>query len=74
MTATTEGLLAMKVLSATEQRPRALEHIRPLTQAQPDYDESRLLELLRLITERGFHRRQDLLAKWSAFKERFLVE
>ncbi len=28
MTATTEGLLAMKVLSATDQRPRDLEDIR----------------------------------------------
>lgn len=74
MTATTEGLLAMKVLSATDQRPRDLEDIRSLTQAQPDYDERRLLELLRLITERGFQRQQDLFAKWSGFKERFLVK
>lgn len=74
MTATTEGLLAMKVLSATDQRPRDLEDIRSLIQAQAVYDERRLVELLGLITERGFDRRQDLFAKWSAIKERFLVQ
>lgn len=70
-TAKTEGLLAMKVLSASDQRPRDLEDIRALLQAGPDYDESRLLELLGLITDRGFHRKQDLRAKWNALKERF---
>jgi predicted nucleotidyltransferase len=71
MTATTEGLLAMKVLSATERRPRDAEDIRTLLHAKPNYDEGRLLELLALIEGRGFHRQQDLLAKWNALKQRF---
>jgi hypothetical protein len=70
-TAKTEGLLAMKVLSASDQRPRDLEDIRALLKMGPDYDEPRLLELLGLITDRGFHREQDLLVKWKALKERF---
>jgi predicted nucleotidyltransferase len=70
-TATTESLLAMKVLSATEQRPRDLEDIRALTQVGSTYDEARVLALLHLIEERGFARQQDLLAKWLELKQRF---
>jgi predicted nucleotidyltransferase len=70
-TATTDGLLAMKVLSATDQRPRDLEDIRALLQSVPGYDEDRVLELLGLIEKRGFHRQHDLVAKWAVLKERF---
>jgi hypothetical protein len=70
-TASVEGLLAMKVLSATDQRPRDLEDIRTLLELGSEYDERRVLELLRLIVERGFDRQQDLVAKWAELKKRF---
>lgn len=70
-TATTEALLAMKVLAATEQRPRDLEDIRALIRASPVWSEDVLLQLLDLITARGFHRKQDLRAKWNELKQRF---
>ncbi len=71
MTASVEGLLAMKVLSSTDQRPRDLDDIRALIHARPAYDENHLLRLLDLITQRGFDRGQNLISKWTALKGRF---
>ena len=71
VTASVVGLLAMKVLSATEQRPRDLEDIRALLQDGSSLDERRLRDLLSLIEQRGFHRGQDLAAKWAGLKARF---
>jgi hypothetical protein len=52
-TASVEALLAMKVLSASERRPRDLEDIRSMILANPDYDRGAVVELLGRIEARG---------------------
>jgi predicted nucleotidyltransferase len=58
-----EELLAMKVLSMTEERLQDRIDAKNLLLFNPDLDLKRVHELLRLITERGFHREQDLETK-----------
>ena len=57
-----EELLALKVLSVTERRPQDLTDVRALLKAGVDHAtvEGNLAE----IQARGFHRKQDLLAKY----------
>lgn len=69
-TARAESLLAMKVLSAAENRPRDLEDIRAILRESPDIDESTLLDLLEKTTTRGYARGQDLGEKWRALRAR----
>lgn len=64
-TATTEALLAMKVLSATSQRPRDLGDIQALILVNPDFDQALVETWLALIVRRGYGREQDLLKKWQ---------
>lgn len=70
-TASVESLLAMKTLSATPQRPRDLEDIRAMLAANPDFDESVVVDLLSKIEERGYARGQRLLDKWRDLKKTF---
>src|SRR5690606_32344572 len=70
-TASVESLLAMKVLSATPQRPRDLEDIRAMLVANPGFDQSAVAELLETIERRGYGRGQRLLDKWSELRARF---
>ncbi|MBN1655553.1 MAG: hypothetical protein JXA30_17430 [Deltaproteobacteria bacterium] len=58
--ARTEELLAMKILSMVETRPQDQLDVRLLILYNPGLDLDRVSANLRLITERGFHRRQDL--------------
>lgn len=70
-TASPEALLAMKVLSCSERRPRDLEDIRALLHGSESFAEDRVVNLLRLIGARGFARGEDLLRKWDELKQRF---
>lgn len=67
-TASSETLLAMKILSATSQRPRDLGDIQALHRANPDLDEARVRQLLRAIAARGFARGQELEHKWARLR------
>ena len=58
-----EELLAMKVLSMTEERLQDRIDAKNLLLFNPELDLDRVRELLRLIRERGYHRGQDLEAK-----------
>ncbi len=70
-TASPEALLAMKTLSATDNRPRDLEDLRALLRANPGYEEALVVELLGKIGARGYARGQALLEKWAVMKARF---
>jgi predicted nucleotidyltransferase len=61
--ASTEDLLATKVLSMSDRRPLDRADARGLVLARPDLDLDRVRARLRLIRERGFDREQDLEAK-----------
>lgn len=69
-TAAVEAMVAMKVLSATDRRPRDLGDIQAMLQAHPDLDEAEVRRLLNAIVERGFARGQDLLEKWAQIRVR----
>lgn len=71
-TASPEALLAMKTLSATDQRPRDLGDIRAILHANPEYDDAAVVELLQRIESRGYARGQALTMKWAELKARFL--
>ena len=58
-----EDLLAMKILSAAPRRQRDWDDARGLVEINPDLDLVLVRERLRLITTRGYARKQDLLAK-----------
>lgn len=60
----------MKVLSASEQRPRDLGDIQAILRAQPDLDHALVLGLLHTIAERGFARGQNLVDKWAELRAR----
>ena len=72
-TATTESLLAMKILSASPQRPRDLGDIQALHRAHPELDEARVRALLRAISARGFDRGAQLEEKWRRLREQLGV-
>lgn len=61
-----EELLAMKILSMTEKRPQDRMDAIGLILVNEQLDLNVVRDDLRLITERGFHRDQDLFAKLSA--------
>lgn len=69
-TATAEALVAMKVLSATDQRPRDLGDIQAILRASSDLDQALVLTLLEAIGSRGFARGQDLIEKWAEIRSR----
>ena len=69
--ASAEAIVAMKVLSASEQRPRDLGDLQAILRAQPDLDQALVLELLNRIAERGFARGQNLVDKWADLRARF---
>ena len=64
-TVSAEALVAMKVLSATDRRPRDLGDITAVMRANPDLDQDVVVGLLKAIMSRGFARGQDLVEKWS---------
>lgn len=66
--ATAEALLAMKVLSASGERPRDLGDIAAIVRANHAFDEQDVLRLLSLIETRGYSRGQDLIGKWQRLK------
>jgi hypothetical protein len=61
----------MKVLSATDSRPRDLEDIRAILRANPSLDESKVTDLLQKSSTRGYSRGQSLEQKWQTLKSRF---
>jgi hypothetical protein len=67
-TAAPESLLAMKTLSASQQRPRDLEDIRAILHGVQDYSEAEVQRLLQLIDGRGYARGQALLEKWASLR------
>ena len=69
-TAAAEAIVAMKVLSASEQRPRHLGDIQAILRAQPELDQALVLGLLNTIAERGFARGQNLVDKWADLRAR----
>ncbi|MCH2109417.1 MAG: nucleotidyl transferase AbiEii/AbiGii toxin family protein [Polyangiaceae bacterium] len=73
-TASLEGLLAMKVLSVTPERPKDLQDIQALLVAAGGNSLERVDDLLELIQKRGYDRNQDLMAKWTELKSRFKVQ
>jgi hypothetical protein len=64
-TAAAEPLLAMKVLSATPQRPQDLADIHAILRENPALDVATVVKLLGFIEQRGYARGQSLLAKWQ---------
>ena len=64
-----EHLLAMKVLSLTDRRLQDRIDAKNLVLANADLDLDRVRSALQAITERGFHRGQDLGAKLAAVLE-----
>jgi predicted nucleotidyltransferase len=67
-TATVEALLAMKVLAATDQRPRDAGDIRAMVLANPNFDEALLRTYLKQIEARGYARDQKLEPKWDTLR------
>lgn len=61
-----EELLAMKILSVTDRRPQDRTDAVNLILANQSIDLDSVRDNLRLITERGFHRGQDLAARLEA--------
>jgi predicted nucleotidyltransferase len=61
--ATPEDLLAMKTLAVTDRRLQDRLDAVSLVLTNPGLDVAAVRERLRRITERGYHREQDLLAK-----------
>ena len=58
-----EDLLALKVLSATHLRPQDLLDVRALVDFNPNFKRELVLETLRLVETRGYHRGQNLEQK-----------
>ncbi len=58
-----EELLALKILSMTDARPNDRSDALSLLAVNPELDLHVVRDLLARITERGFHRNQDLAAK-----------
>lgn len=73
-TASVEGLLAMKVLSAVPERPRDMGDIQAIVRANPGLDEGLVLQLLNQIEARGYGREQALASKWSNLKRQLRLE
>lgn len=73
-TASAEAIVAMKVLSATEQRPRDFADIESILRAHSDLDEALVLRFLSTIAARGFARGQNLLDKWAQIRSRWAHE
>ena len=69
-TASAEALIAMKVLSSTDQRPRDLGDIAAILRSNPELDHGLVRRLLEAIASRGFARGQDLVEKWTAISVR----
>jgi hypothetical protein len=69
-----EELLAMKVLSMDARRLQDRMDAVRLLQLNPGLDIDRVRDDLRLIKERGFHRRQDLAAKLGELIESMQAE
>lgn len=67
--ATAEDLLSLKVLAMTERRLQDRIDAQKLVAVNPTLDMDRVRANLQLITARGFHRDQDLLAKLERFLE-----
>ena len=67
--ASPESLLAMK----SDDRPQDLGDIRAILLASPNLDKTELSRFLALITQRGYHRGQDLPAKWKSLKAKFAI-
>jgi predicted nucleotidyltransferase len=61
-----EELVAMKLLSVKPQRPLDQVDLENLIAINPNLDFDRVRELLRIITDRGYSRDQDLFAKLEA--------
>jgi predicted nucleotidyltransferase len=64
-----EELLAMKVLSMDDRRLQDRSDALKLIEINEELDLERVREDLRLIEKRGFHRKQDLLAKLEGLLE-----
>ena len=64
--AVAEDLLAMKILSMREGRLQDRIDAQHLVQYVPELDHALVRADLQLITDRGYHRDQDLLAKFAA--------
>ncbi len=64
-----EELLAMKVLSMDDRRLQDRSDALKLIEINEELDLDRVREDLRLIEKRGFHRKQDLLAKLEGLLE-----
>jgi Nucleotidyl transferase AbiEii toxin, Type IV TA system len=61
-----EELLALKVLSMSDQRPKDRADAISLLAVNPEMDLKEVRNLLDQITQRGFHRHQDLSAKFES--------
>lgn len=64
--ASAEELVAMKILSMTEARLQDRIDVQNLLEFVADIDIDRIRDDLARITERGFHREQDLAAKFAS--------
>ena len=64
-----EELLAMKILSMTDRRPQDRMDATNLVLVNETLDLPAVRDNLNLITDRGFHRNQDLAAKLAALLE-----
>jgi len=64
--AKSEELIAMKILSMSEQRMQDRMDVHRLVQFAIDLDVPRILDNLALIVKRGYHRDQDLLSKFES--------
>jgi hypothetical protein len=67
-TATAESMIAMKVLSATPNRPRDLGDLQAMLRVNPTIDENRVAALFATMTKRGYSRGQDLNEKWHRLR------
>lgn len=67
--ARTEELIALKVLSSTDQRLQDLADFQRLIEYEPELDRHIVIDNLRRIEARGYHRGQDLEAKLQRMLE-----
>lgn len=68
-----EELLALKVLASADDRPQDAMDFINLVQFNPTFDEEAVLESLRLIEARGYHRGQRLQAKYRGMRSRVVL-
>jgi predicted nucleotidyltransferase len=66
------ALLAMKVLSNSQSRPQDLLDIKSLLQNANNSEIEEATKLLKLIAERGYGRKKDLINEFEGFKKLFL--